>query len=324
MWLERLGAEVHGLSLEPEADALYSRAALAGRWDDHFVDVRRRDLVQEVVSASRPDLVFHLAAQPLVNIGYSLPVETFETNVLGTINVLEAVRQSPGVKGCVVVTTDKVYLPSPTPHQHREADPLGGSDPYAASKAAAEHVSASWRSLMHPVVGVVAARAGNVVGGGDATRGRLVPDLIQAFSAGRVAEVRHPDFTRPWQHVLDPLSGYLTLGALMAEGLPVPPAINFGPLREEPVAAVADLAAEAWQDGAAWEVVETDGPPETPLLSLDSSFAREALSWTPTWDTRQSVGRTVMWWKELQRGGTADALCLRDIDDYMSAGVAHT
>lgn len=320
LWLEELGADVAGLSLPAQEGTLYARAGMASRWSENFVDIRTFSAVNEALRDFQPELVFHLAAQPLVSVGYQQPVLTFETNVVGTMNVLEAIRLAPEVRGAVVVTTDKVYRPTSLPHRHGENDPLGGEDPYSASKSAAEHVITAWRTLVARTTGasIIAARAGNVIGGGDFADNRLLPDLVRAFSEGRVAQVRHPDFTRPWQHVLDPLAGYLSLGARIVREQSFPSAVNFGPDVEEAVYRVADIAAQLWGDGASWTATRPDDMPETRLLALSSDLAERELGWTPNWTTEQAVGRTVTWWKALQAGADPIELCLRDIADYMS------
>jgi CDP-glucose 4,6-dehydratase len=319
-WLELLGANVAGFSLPAEPGSLYDRGGMGGRWEERLDDIRSFGAIHQAVQVFRPDLVIHLAAQPLVSASYQAPLPTFETNVMGTVHVLEAVRQSSGVKGCVVVTTDKVYRPRPEGGRHTESDPLGAHDPYSASKAAAEHVTDAWRGLIESDshTRIVAARAGNVIGGGDFAPDRLVPDLIRAFSAGVECEIRHPQFTRPWQHVLDPLSGYLILAARILKGEDVPPAVNFGPQREEPVSVVADLAAAFWGEGASWTTGGATGMKETPLLALDSELAYRTLGWQPTWGTAEAVGRTVAWWKQLRGGSSPYALCRADIEDFMS------
>lgn len=321
LWLEQLGAQVIGLSLPPEEDSLYARAGLSGRWPENLSDIRSYESVEKVLANSEPDLVFHLAAQPIVSVGYRDPMGTFEANVLGTMHVLEAARRSRSIVGCVVITTDKVYRPWMTQHRHIETDPLGASDPYSASKAAAEHVISAWRVMLSRESGatVVAARAGNVIGGGDFAPNRLMPDLIRAFAAGVSCEVRHPDFTRPWQHVLDPLSGYLDLGARMLRGESVPDALNFGPDQEEPVSVIADLAATFWGEGAAWEATQESTTPETPLLALSSELAHQTLAWRPTWSTAEAVQRTIAWWKGIELGASPLYLCQTDITEFMSS-----
>lgn len=318
LWLERLGAEVIGLSLPAEPDSLYVRAGLVGRWRESFTDIRDADAVRAAVRDESPDVIFHLAAQPLVGVGYAEPVMTFQTNVAGTMNVLDAARLATGVAGTVVVTTDKVYRHHPGGQPYLETDPLGGVDPYSASKSAAEHVATAWRALSALESGprVVTARAGNVIGGGDYAAGRLLPDLIRAFAAGRTALLRHPDYTRPWQHVLDPLAGYLDLGERILTAGDVPDSVNFGPDADRTVGDVADMAVAAWGDGAAWVHEPDDTMPEMDLLSLDSSRAKAFLGWHPRWSTEDAVGSTIMWWKHHLNATSAIELCLADIERY--------
>ena len=316
--LEQLGAEVMGLSLPPAQDSLFARAGLAGRWREWMVDIRDRGALASSFLEAQPELVIHMAAQPLVSVGYRDPILTMETNVMGTAYVLEEVRRSDSVSGCLVITTDKVYLPRREAHRHVESDPLGGEDPYAASKSSAEHVIASWRRMLSEAQGakVASVRAGNVIGGGDFAENRLLPDLVRAFSAGVPALVRQPGFTRPWQHVLDPLSGYLLAGSALLTGHDLPAAINFGPEREHSVGHVADLAVEAWGGSAEWREGASLGIHEAPLLALDSSLARESLGWTPTWDTQEAVTRTVHWWQGILSGDDPVESCLRDIREF--------
>lgn len=317
LWLELLGCDVVGLSLPPQEYSLYERAGLRGRWAEFLGDIREYTVVEKCVLATQPDLVFHLAAQPIVSSGYADPLGTFSTNVTGTMHVAEAVRKASSAVGCVVITTDKVYRPRDGAHRHIESDPLGASDPYSASKAAAEHVVDAWRGLADSDTTFVVARAGNVLGGGDFAANRLLPDLVRAFVSGQTCSVRHPDFTRPWQHVLDPLSGYILMGARLLGGEFVPEALNFGPEREETVASVADLAVRYWGKGASWTATESGDMQETRLLALDSDLARRTVGWTPTWSTDEAVRRTVHWWKRVQGGASPTSLCLGDISDFM-------
>jgi CDP-glucose 4,6-dehydratase len=296
---------------------------MAGRWGESLHDIRGFSEVKNSLADLKPELVFHLAAQPLVSAGFDDPMTTFDTNVMGTMHVLEAVRRSPTVLGCIVVTTDKVYRPRVAAHRHVEDDPLGAHDPYSASKAAAEHVVDAWRELILRDTGapVVAVRAGNVIGGGDSAPNRLLPDLVRAFSCNTVCEIRHPDFTRPWQHVLDPLSGYLAVGAMMLQRESLPRALNFGPEQEERVALVADWAAASWGPDAAWVARATSSEmPETELLALDSGLAQRTLGWSPTWATEEAVERTISWWKEFTVGANPTDLCLRDIAAFTESG----
>jgi CDP-glucose 4,6-dehydratase len=325
LWLERLGAEVCGLSLPPDSESLYARADLRGHWTEMLGDIRDEGTVKGAFEEFDPEIVLHLAAQPLVSVGFESPLETFATNVMGTAHVLDAARESDTVRGCVIITTDKVYRPSTGRHRHSESDPLGGRDPYSASKSSAEHVVDAWRLLANsrPDYSVVAARAGNVIGGGDFADNRLVPDLIRAFSAGEPARIRHPNFTRPWQHVLDPLAGYLALAARIAEGQEVPESLNFGPDREEPVSEIADLAVGSWGGEASWVATAADlAIIETPELALDSTLAADELGWRPSWSTPEAVGRTVSWWSQFFAGADPNGLCLDDITAYERAGGA--
>jgi CDP-glucose 4,6-dehydratase len=321
LWLERLGAEVYGLSLSADPTSLFSMARMVGRWPETVGDVRDKETVHSVVKRFRPTLVVHLAAQPLVSVGWREPVQTFETNVLGAVNVMEAARRSNDVRGCLIITTDKVYRPTGRLRRHQEGDPLGGPDPYSASKAGAEQAVAAWRHFFSADLGrqVVAARAGNVIGGGDFADGRLMPDLIRAFSSSVPAHIRQPDYIRPWQHVLDPLAGYLSIGSRIVEGMAVPEAVNFGPLTEERVAAVADMASISWGKPASWIHSPDAGPPELPELALDSSLASRSLGWSATWATDEAVHRTVSWWKHRFDGKDAVGLCMADIDAYEKA-----
>lgn len=318
LWLESLGAQVAGLSLPAEPGSMAARSGLAGPALERLTDIRDRDEITPFIVGFDPDLILHLAAQPLVSAGYQDPVGTFETNVVGTMNVLEAARGCDSLRGCIIVTTDKVYRPSTYPHRHSEDEPLGGIDPYSASKSSSEHVVSAWRELLNSEAGipVAAVRAGNVIGGGDFARHRLMPDLIRAFMAGRPAEVRSPGYVRPWQHVLDPLAGYLKVAACLVANRPTPPAINFGPDSEASVAEVADLAAASWGDGATWVSIPQQHLRETEMLALDSELAGRALNWFPRWDTREAVERTTRWWKSYSSGQPVVNLCMADVANY--------
>lgn len=327
LMLHRLGARVHGFALPPPTvPNLFELArvdtALAG---DHRGDVNDVDAVREVVRASRPSVVFHLAAQPLVRAGYREPLATFATNVMGTAYVLDAVRDSETVRAVVVVTTDKVYDNREWPHPYREPDPLGGHEPYGASKAAAELVVAAYRASFFAAaahsVRLASARAGNVVGGGDFAPDRLVPDCLRAFAAGQPVVLRNPAAVRPWQHVLEPLSGYLRLaeGLLGPGGAELARAWNFGPDvgGDATVGEVARRVAELWGRGATVLArPAATGPAEAGLLRLDSSLARHGLGWTPRWSLDTALARTVAWHEAAAVGQDLHALTLAQIDDY--------
>ncbi|WP_245269429.1 CDP-glucose 4,6-dehydratase [Allorhizobium undicola] len=320
LWLGDMGAKVSGLSLEPQTSPhlhglLFGQNAAAG-----ICDIRDRAAVNAAVLQMRPDIVFHLAAQPLVRAGYRDPVGTFETNVQGTAHVLDALRAVESVKAIVVVTTDKVYENPETGTPFVESDPLGGHDPYSASKAAAEIVAASYRSSFFAArgVGLATARAGNVIGGGDWAEDRLVPDAVRAWENGRAIEVRRPGAVRPWQHVLEPLSGYLALAERLYCGKAGASAFNFGP---DPAnaATVGDLLAMARLAYGHGEIVtgtET-GPHEAGYLLLDSTLAMNCLNYRPVWGLGETVERTMRWYRNLAEGQSAAALCRADIADYL-------
>jgi CDP-glucose 4,6-dehydratase len=303
LWLSDLGAIVRGYALPPSTSpSLFDLAGLRRRVDWVEGDVRERSRVVQEVGAWRPEIVFHLAAQSLVRASYEQPAETFETNVMGTVNVLEAVRASDEVRAVVIVTSDKCYENREWDWPYRENDRLGGHDPYSSSKACAEIVTASyWRSLLKDAsVGVATARAGNVIGGGDWARDRLVPDVVSALANGTSPRIRNPRSIRPWQHVLEPLSGYLLLAErLFSEHQTLSESWNFGPNPDavQTVSAVADAICGAWGEGASWPRDEVPQPHEAGILTVDSSKARRRLAWRPRLDYTDAVGWTVEWYK---------------------------
>jgi CDP-glucose 4,6-dehydratase len=304
LWLHRLGAEVTGLALAPPTEpSLFALARVGEVMDDLRVDVRDRAGVRDAVERARPDVVFHLAAQALVGPALADPGPTFAVNVLGTVHVLEAVQDA----AVVVVTSDKVYRPGAAPHV--EDDPLGGSDPYSASKAAQEHVAAGYRAARGLPLATV--RAGNAIGGGDWAPGRLVPDLVRG---GRVA-IRHPDAVRPWQHVLNPLSGYLRVAEGLLGGEPLAEAWNFGPDvdDERPVS----WLVERWPEPL--EVVAgTPEPRESPALRVSSAKARARLSWRPVWDLAAGLDATAAWHAAVRAGEDPRAVTAKQIEDFES------
>lgn len=329
-WLASLGAEVHGLSLAPATTpALFDLIDLGARLGHHVLDVRDAAGVRALMSAVAPDVVFHLAAQPLVRVSYREPVDTFATNVLGTAHVLDACRDTATVEAIVCVTTDKCYENREWAWGYREEDALGGHDPYSASKAGAEIVAASYRQAYGPdaagLARLATARAGNVIGGGDWSADRLVPDAVRAFTTGRPLAVRRPRATRPWQHVLVPLSGYLVLAERLLESRAVAEAWNFGPDDADvvPVATLLDRLVTAWGHSASWTVeCDDNGPHEAGLLKLDTSKARHALGWRPVWHLDEAVARTVEWYAAWHRGASGERLrelMLAQIADYEQA-----
>jgi CDP-glucose 4,6-dehydratase len=328
-WLLALGAEVHGVALAPEERSLFGSLGLERRLQHTLLDVREGGDLLMHVAALRPDYIFHLAAQPIVRLSYREPIATFETNVLGTANLLEAVQDGDFPCAVVVVTSDKCYANDGHARAFREDDPLGGHDPYSASKAAAEIVTASYRDsfFAHDTrVGLASARAGNVIGGGDWAADRIVPDAVRALEAGKTVPVRNPNFTRPWQHVLEPLGGYLLLGAKLeaarASGDPaeiknIASAFNFGPGpgSNRTVGELTEEILKHWP--GKWEQAPQEKHlPEAPLLSLDIAKAREVLGWEPRWDFARTVGETVAWYRAVEAGRDAAAETQAQISAY--------
>jgi CDP-glucose 4,6-dehydratase len=325
-WLTRLGADVTGYALDPPTNpSLFDALELGGQLRHLHGDVRDRDRLVAEVKAAAPSVIFHLAAQALVRGAYLSPRDTFETNVMGTVNLLEAVRSCPSVRSVVIVTTDKVYLNTETGGLFRETDALGGTDPYGASKGAAELVTAAYRaSYFGDGPPIASARAGNVIGGGDWAPDRIIPDAVRALVAGEPIVVRNPDAIRPWQHVLEPLAGYLQLGARMLdEGSGFADAWNFGPTEErsaEAVRWVVDEFIGHWGSGSWIPYQGTAAQPhEAQRLSLDSGKARALLEWAPVWDSQTAVRRTAAWYREYYR---APDQARKLVDDELTAYVA--
>ena len=308
-WLADLGAQVTGLALAPAADApLFDQLRLRERIDQHFVDVRDFSAVTELVDRCAPEIIIHLAAQALVRRSYAEPLETFHTNVTGGINLLEAVRLQPSVRSLVFITSDKCYRNMEWERGYHEDDRLGGPDPYSASKGAAELVFTGYQeSFFRTRPGLIAAtaRAGNVIGGGDMSLDRIVPDCIRALRAGDPVVLRNPSATRPWQHVLEPLSGYLTLAARQIAGDETAAgAWNFGPDAENvrPVQDLAETAVAVWGTGEVRVQQDPNAPHEATLLMLDSGKAKDALGWHPRWDFTTGIANTVEWYQAVDGG----------------------
>ena len=310
-WLLGLGANVSGLAQPALKPSLFFALELERRMKHAIQDIRNAHELDHAIRGLKPDIIFHLAAQALVRVSYREPVQTFATNTLGTAHLLEAVRAANHPCTIVVVTTDKCYENNGQPQNFKESDPLGGHDPYSASKAAAEVVVASYRDsfFSHGTdVALASARAGNVIGGGDWAEDRIVPDCIRALSAGKAIPVRNPNFTRPWQHVLDPLGGYLLLGAKLEQARQTKSAkeiaryaqaFNFGP-NPDANRSVGELVEEVLRHWPGqWEQVSQEKHlKEAPLLSLNIDKAREVLGWQPRWDFSRAVSETVGWYRE--------------------------
>ncbi|HMA05462.1 MAG TPA: CDP-glucose 4,6-dehydratase [Methanomicrobiales archaeon] len=325
-WLHSLGAEVHGFALRPERkEDLFSAAGLESCIRQEYGDIRDYPRLLAFFQAVRPSFVFHLAAQPLVRRSYEEPKLTVDTNVGGSLNVLEAVRNTSGIRSLVYVTSDKCYLNREQREGYREEDVLGGRDLYSASKAAAEIIFAAYSSSFFEGrrdFGAASARAGNVVGGGDWAPDRIVPDCIRAISEGRPIRLRQPDATRPWQHVLEPLAGYLTLARLLAED----PArfrgsYNFGPdpAGAKTVRELAEAIVRGWGRGSVEIVGGEKGFGEAGLLYLNSDKARRVLGWRPGWDFRLTIEKTVDWYREYLRGADPLDLTRAQIREYMES-----
>lgn len=324
IWLHRLGARVTGIALPPAAAPnLFEPARVAELLDSRMCDIRHAATLAPMVREARPEIVFHLAAQALVRASYAAPLDTFATNVMGTANLLDALRGQTQLRCAVVVSTDKVYRNREWVYPYREDDALGGHDPYSASKAAAELVLASYRDSFLAAGGsaVASARAGNVIGGGDWAQDRLIPDAVRAWSEGGELRLRHPGAVRPWQHVLEPLAGYLRLAERLWDRPELAGAYNFGP-DTGTVATVGDvveLARAGYAQGRTVLEQRDDGPYEAAALALDISKARAMLGVAPRWKLPQALARTMHWYRRFARGDDARALCLADIAAFEAA-----
>jgi CDP-glucose 4,6-dehydratase len=350
-WLGVLGAKASGVALEATRPSLFALSSLAGSMRSTIADIRDLAALRRIFADTQPEVVFHMAAQSLVRAGYEDPVDTYSTNVLGTVHVLEAVRATPSVKAAVVVTSDKCYENREWVWGYRESDPMGGHDPYSSSKGCAEIVTAAYRrsffsdparagtaggpvgatpaqaSGAQAYASIASARAGNVIGGGDWARDRLVPDLISAFGRKEPARIRHPNAIRPWQHVLEPLSGYLTLAeALSRAGQVYAEAWNFGPGEDDTrsVAEVATRLTQAWGGDASWEPAGMPNasqpagsePHEAQQLRLDCAKARQRLGWKPRLDLAQALQWTVDWHRAVGEGADARVVTEAQIARY--------
>ncbi|MBP2678052.1 MAG: CDP-glucose 4,6-dehydratase [Deltaproteobacteria bacterium] len=327
LWLTKLGAEVFGYALAPPTTPnLYELARVNSLVKSTIADVRDAATLARALAAARPDVVFHLAAQSIVRESYRIPVDTYMVNVMGTVNLLEAIRSCGTVRAVVNVTTDKCYENREWPWGYRENEALGGHDPYASSKACSELVTSAYRrSFFTEQAGsprgayVASARAGNVIGGGDFATDRLLPDCVRAVLAQEKIFLRNPCAVRPWQHVLEPLAGYLALAQkLDEEGEPFASAWNFGP--EDADARSVDYVVrrfcEAWGEGAAYRIALGEHPHEAHHLKLDISKAKDALGWHPRWDLRAAIGRVVEWTRCYRDGGDVREECLRQTAGY--------
>lgn len=326
LWLQQLGAHVHGYSLPPPSNpSLFTEASVERGMTSTIADIRDLKTLQDSMKKCEPEILIHMAAQPLVRQSYKDPIETYSTNVMGTVHVFEAARQAPSLKAIVNVTTDKCYENKEWHWGYRENEPMGGLDPYSNSKGCAELVTSSYRASFFSgenTAALASARAGNVIGGGDWADDRLIPDLLKAFTAKQSPLIRNPLAIRPWQHVLEPLSGYLVLAQrLYQEGGKYSEGWNFGPNDQDarPVGWIADQLAELWGDKASWAQDTAIQPHEANLLKLDISKANNRLGWTPNWSIEQTLSKIVNWQKSWLTNSDMRVHCEQEISAYMQA-----
>lgn len=322
-WLTQIlvgqGHSVSGQSLDPQIGSLFATANLSELIDhDNRIDIRDANATRAALLAAQPDVVIHLAAQPLVRVSYENPQETFSTNVMGTMNVLDAISHTDSVRASLIITTDKVYRNVNQTASYREDDPLGGDDPYSSSKAMADILTQSWVKSFYTVPTAI-ARAGNVIGGGDVSRDRLIPDLLAGFRSNNPALIRYPNAVRPWQHVLDCLNGYHLLVTELLSGKGFG-AWNFGPpdTSSLSVADMANSAAKLWGQGAAWQSNEIEQPHEAAFLTLNSEKSRRELNWRDRLTVAEALEWTVQWEKTFDRGTPARQACSHQIEQFFA------
>lgn len=330
LWLISMGAKVTGYALAPNSIPNFFQVVKVGEIieESHIGDIRDLQKLQKAMVRARPEIVIHMAAQPLVRLSYANPVDTYAINVMGTVHLLESIKALDSVRAVVVVTTDKCYQNEGQELGYREDDPMGGFDPYSSSKGCAELVTNAYRqSYFSPEkfnqhrVAVASARAGNVIGGGDWSEDRLIPDAIKAFESGEALIIRNPLATRPWQHVLEPLSGYLVLAqALYQDGAKFDGAWNFGPSDEDArtVEDVLNLLIKDWGANAGWQQDQREQPHEARSLKLDCSKAREYLAWTPKWNLERAINNITDWYHAYQQAKNMRELSLNQINQYQN------
>lgn len=324
IWLHKLGAEVHGYALDPPTvPSLFELAKVSGLLSSHRIaDVRDATTLADALQQAQPEIVIHMAAQPLVRDSYKIPVETYAVNVMGTVHLLEAVRQCPSVRAVVNVTTDKCYENREWVWGYRENEPMGGFDPYSSSKGCSELVTAAYRNSFFNAqhgAAVATARAGNVIGGGDWATDRLIPDCIGALLAGEPVRIRNPHAIRPWQHVLEPLSGYLGLARRLYEsGTEYAEGWNFGPADDDakPVEWIVQRLCRQWGNGARYEIDAGDHPHEAHYLKLDCSKSRMRLGWQPRWNLEKTLHGIIEWVNVYSSSGDLRRCCLEQIERY--------
>lgn len=327
LWLQQLGAQVTGYALQPPTNPnLFEVAQVAQGMQSVIGDIRDCTLLSNALRQAAPDIVIHMAAQSLVRRSYVDPVDTYLINVMGTVHLLEAVRQTPSVRAVVNVTTDKCYENQEWVWGYRENEPMGGFDPYSSSKGCAELVTAAYRNSFFNAakhsehhIAVATARAGNVIGGGDWAEDRLVPDILRAIQNGQSVNIRNPQSTRPWQHVLEPLNGYLALAEkLYTQGPAFAEAFNFGSAEDDakPVQWIVEQITRQWGDGANWKLDQVEHPHEAHYLKLDCSKAKARLNWQPRWMLAKALENIIVWHKAHQRGDDMRELSLKQISNF--------
>lgn len=322
LWLQSMGAELRGVALAPPTTpSLFDTARVAQGMDHRVADIRDYDTIRELVSDFKPEILIHMAAQPLVRLSYQQPIETYATNVMGTVHVLEAARRAGSVRAIVNITTDKCYDNREWAWGYREDEAMGGHDPYSSSKGCAELVSSAYRKsfLAEAGIAMATARAGNVIGGGDWALDRLVPDTLRALEKGQPVQIRNPNATRPWQHVLEPLSGYLLLAEKLHEqGQTFAEGWNFGPHDKDarPVQWIVEQLCQSWGQGATWQLQPGDHPHEANYLKLDISKAKQRLNWTPRWSLGQALEEITHWHRAWLDAQDMRTLCLKQIKQY--------
>ncbi len=323
-WLTQLGGKVTGYALDQQIDHnLFSITGIEKSIVDHRGDIRDLSSLARVIKSAKPEIIIHMAAQSLVRESYKDPVGTYATNVMGTVNLMEAARSCDSVRVILAVTSDKCYENREIDYGYCESDPMGGHDPYSSSKGCAELVTSAFRRSFFEddsTMAVASARAGNVIGGGDWAVDRIIPDAMRAFGEEQILQVRNPDAVRPWQHVLEPLSGYMTLCEKMwDEPCKFSEGWNFGPEKESmrTVEKVIEKITDLWGNNASWEKIKGDHPHEATLLKLDITEAKERLPWAPKWDLDTALEKTVGWYKSYYKGEDMHEMSLKQIEEYM-------
>jgi CDP-glucose 4,6-dehydratase len=323
LWLQNMGVLLKGYSLDVNTKpALFTQANVAAEMESEIGDIRNLEQLTESMVSFSPDILIHMAAQPLVRLSYQEPVDTYTTNVIGTVNVLEAARKCLGLKAIVSVTTDKCYENKEWDWGYRESEPMGGHDPYSSSKGCAELVTSAYRRSFFNsdnTASLASARAGNVIGGGDWAEDRLIPDILRAFEKSEQVVIRNPLSTRPWQHVLEPLSGYLVLAQeLYLNGDDFAEGWNFGPKDEEckPVNWILDQMVTHWGNNASWILDKNNNPHEAGFLKLDCSKAASRLKWKPKWNLNFTLKSIVEWHQIYSSGSDIKKQCLKEINTY--------